>query len=441
MNSKQEIHPSQTIETIFEAKDSITGPELINSYYPNESHILFSSLDGNLILYNCNRKTRDFSSKIELTTKTLTPILSMTYNSSQKAIVFLDACNYIHYDNLEDTSIHRCVKQSIDDIESIIYLINNKYFIKTNSCINYIYEIRTDEDPKSPSLIIKQIIKYTFPSKATSFFKTDTHFLIGCQNAIYRINLKTFHSQTPKIIYELNILNNKNINDINEGIVTSMFYYDPKSSYYKTDSSSMNSNKNYIKYILSPFRNNTNNSSENKVEELVQSEDEESESDEDNTDELLIIGNNLGKVEVIPMDNMDKKYSFKCFIKNDFYIAVTAITYDNLRQNIYIGSNDGGLYGLNVVNRKKIFFNNKFNGGIYGLSYIPKLDVLVYTVTDFEDEIYSDENYWEIKENNNKRTLEDIFMDENDKCEKNKKENKVYMVNDIDAFIKLINKK
>jgi hypothetical protein len=366
----------------------------------------------------------------------------MTYNSSQKAIVFLDACNYIHYDYLEDTSIHRCVKQSLDDIESITYLINNKYFIKTNSCINYIYEIRQDEDPKSPSLIIKPIIKYTFSSKPTSLFKTDTHFLIGCQNAIYRINLKTFHSQTPKIIYELNILNNKNINDINEGIVTSMFYYDPKNSYYKVESSGMNSNKNYIKYILSPFRNNTNNSSENKIEELVQSEDEESESDEDNTDELLIIGNNLGKVEVIPMDNMDKKYSFKCFIKNDYYIAVTAITYDNLRQNIYIGSNDGGLYGLNVANRKKIFFNNKFNGGIYGLSYIPKLDILVYTVTDFEDEIYSDDNYLEIKENNskNKRISENIFSDENDKNE-NKKENKIYMVNDIDGFIKLINKK
>jgi hypothetical protein len=203
----------------------------------------------------------------------------------------------------------------------------------------------------------------------------------------------------------------------------------------------MNSNKNYIKYILSPFRNNTNNSSENKIEELVQSEDEESESDEDNTDELLIIGNNLGKVEVIPMDNMEKKYSFKCFIKNDFYIAVTAITYDNLRQNIYIGSNDGGLYGLNVANRKKIFFNNKFNGGIYGLSYIPKLDVLVYTVTDFEDEIFSDKNYLEIKENNNKRTSENVFSDENDIYEKNKKENKIYMVNDIDGFIKLINKK
>ena len=92
------------------------------------------------------------------------------------------------------------------------------------------------------------------------------------------------------------------------------------------------------------------------------------------------------------MDNMDKKYSFKCFIKNDFYVAVTAIAYDNLRQNIYIGSNDGCLYGLNVVNRKKIFYNNKFKGGIYGMVYIPKLDILIHSVTDFEDEIFSDEN-------------------------------------------------
>jgi hypothetical protein len=68
--------------------------------------------------------------------------------------------------------------------------------------------------------------------------------------------------------------------------------------------------------------------------------------------------------------------------------------------------------------------------------------MLVYTVTDFEDEIYSDDNYLEIKENNskNKRTSENIFSDENDKNE-NKKENKIYMVNDIDGFIKLINKK
>ena len=437
MNSSLDIQQKPIIETIFEAKASITGPELVNSYYQNENHVLLSSLDGNLILYNCNRKTKDFSSKIELTTKTLTPILSMTYNSKQKAIVFLDAFNYIHYDNLEDTSNHRCVKVNLDEIESIIYLINNKYFIKTNSCINYIYEINKDEEPNNHSLIIKPIIKYTFSTKPTSFFKTDTHFLIGCQRAIYRINLKTFHTQTPKIIYELNILNNKNIDDINEGIITSMFYYSPKNSCYKDSNIDINPNNN-IKYILEP--NHKNNSIE-KIENIDESEDEDSDSDEDNTDELLIIGNNLGKVEVIPMDNIDKKYSFKCFINSDYYIAVTAIAYDNLRQNIYIGSNNGELYGLNIVNTKKIFYNNKFKGGIYGIVYIPKLDVLVYSVTDFEDDIFCDENYEQIKENKNKRKSDAKFDDEYYEKEENIKENKIYMVNDIDGFIKLINKK
>ncbi len=431
MNSQSEIKQLPIIETIFEAKDSITGPELVNTYYPNENHILFSSLDGNLVLFNCNRKTKDFSSKIELTTKTLTPILSVTYNSKQKAIVFLDACNYIHYDNLEDTSNHRCVKENIDEIESITYLINNKYFIKTNSCVNYVYEINQDENPKSLSLIIKPTIKYTFSTKPTSFFKTDTHFLIGCQRGIYRINLKKFHSQTPKIIYEINVLNNKSINDVNEGIITSLFYYDPKSSCYKDVNNDINSNK--TKYILNP---NKYNSSE-KIESCDECEEEESESDENNNnDELLIIGNNLGKVEVIPMENMEKKYSFKCFIKNDYYVAVTSITYDNLRHNIYIGSNDGTLYGLNIVNRKKIFCNNKFRGGIYGMVYIPKLDVLVYSVTDFEDEIFSEENYMEIKQNEDNKKSEEIFGSDN-----NEKENKIYMVNDIDGFIRLINRK
>ena len=438
MNSQLEVKALPIMETIFEAKDSITGPELINTYYQNENHILFSSLDGNLILYNCNRKTRDFSSKIELTTKTLTPIISMTYNSKQKAIVFLDACNYIHYDNLEDTSNHRCVKDNFEEIESITYLINNKYFIKTTSCINYIYEINIDEDEKSPLLIIKPIMKYIFSAKPTSLFKTDNHLLVGCQRAVYRINLKTFHTQTPKIIYELNILNNKNINDINEGIITSLFYYDPKSIWYKDSSNNPNLNNNNIKYILSPI--NKSNSPE-KAEDLNESEDEDSESDEDNTDELLIIGNNLGKVEVIPMDNIDKKFSFKCFVTNDYYISVTAITYDNLRQNIYIGSNDGGLYGLNIANRKKIFFNNRFNGGIYGMIYIPKLDVLIYSVTDFENLVFCEENYEEIKESENKRKSNQIFGNENKNIEERKKENKIYMVNDIDGFIRLINKK
>ena len=439
MNSQIDLQSFPIIETVYEAKDSITGPELINGYYQNENHILFSSLDGNLILYNCNRKTRDFSSKIELTTKTLTPILSMTYNSKEKAIISLDACNYIHYDNLEDTSNHRCVKENIEEIESIIYLINNKYFIKTNSCENYVYEINKDNDPKSPLLIIKPIMKYIFSSKPTAFFKTNSHFFVGTQRGVYRINLKTFHSQTPKIIYELNILNNKNINDANEGIITSMFYYDPKNICYKDSINDLNSNNN-IKYILNPNNKNKNNSSI-KNEDIDESEEEESESDEDNTDELLIIGNNLGKVEVVPMDNLDKKYSFKCFVNNDYYIAVTAIAYDNLRQNIYIGSNDGGLYGLNITNRKKIFFNKKFQGGIYGIVYIPRLDRLVFSVTDFEDEILCEENYKEIIDNKNKRKSDEIFGDKKDEKEGNIKENKIFMVNDIDGFIKLINKK
>ena len=400
MSSNREIKLSSIMEPIFEAKDSITGPEYINTYSPNENHILFSSFDGNLILYNCDRKTNDFSSKIELTTKNLTPIISMTYNSSQKAIIFLDACDYIHYDNLEDTSHHRCIKINLPDlIESITYLANNKYFIKTDSYINYIYEIIPSTQNEGPQLIVKPIIKYTFPAKPTSFFKTDTHFYIGCQRGIYRINLKNFHTQTPKILYELNMVNNKNISDMNEGLVTSMFYYDPNCSCYKNEND-IDSNNNMIKYVLN--KDNNYNSSNNfvsseKIEDLEEYSEDDSESDEDNSDELLILGNNLGKVEVIPMDNMDKKYSFKCFVNNDYYVAVTAITYDNLRQNIYIGSNDGGLYGLNVANKKKIFYNQKFRGGIYGMVYIPKLDSIVFSVTDFEDEIFSDENYLDIK--------------------------------------------
>ena len=425
------------MEPIFEAKDSITGPEYINTYYPNENHILFSSFDGNLILYNCDRKTRDFSSKIELTTKNLTPILSMTYNSSQKAVVFLDACDYIHYDNLEDTSNHRCIKENLPDIiESITYLANNKYFIKTDSCINYIYEIIPSTQTSGPQLLVKPIIKYTFPAKPTSFFKTDTHFYIGCQRGIYRINLKNFHTQTPKILYELNMINNKNINDINEGLVTSMFYYDPNCLCYKND---IDEN---IKYALNKDINSSSNkyTSSGRIEDLEEYSEDESESGEDNSDELLIIGNNLGKVEVIPMDNMDKKYSFKCFVNNDYYVAVTAITYDNLRQNIYIGSNDGGLYGLNVTNKKKIFYNHKFKGGIYGMIYIPKLDSIIFSVTDFDDEIFSDENYLEIKKNEKKRISKKIF-EENEEFGEKEKENIMYMVNDIDGFIKFFNKK
>ena len=442
MSSKQDIKISSIMESIFEANDSIIGPEYINSYYPNENHILFSSFDGNLILYNCDRKTKDFSSKIELTTKNLTPIISMTYNSSQKAIVFLDACDYIHYDNLEDTSNHRCIKLNLPDIiENIIYLANNKYFIKTDSCINYIYEIIPSVQSQSPQLLVKPIIKYTFSAKPTSFFKTDTHFYIACQRGVYRINLKNFHTQTPKILYELNMTNNKNITDTNEGIVTSMFYYDPNCSCYKNEND-ININNNLVKYVLNKDINSSsnNNNSSGKIEDLEEYSEDESESGEDNTDELLIIGNNLGKVEVIPIDNMDKKYSFKCFVNNDYYVAVTAITYDNLRQNIYIGSNDGGLYGLNVTNKKKIFYNHKFKGGIYGMVYISKLDSIVFSVTDFEDEVFSDENYLEIKKRE-KKIISKKIIDENGELGQNRKENTMYMVNDIDGFIKFFNKK
>ena len=431
MNSQSIFKNLPIIEQIFEAKDAISGPELINNYCENGNHILFSSLDGNIVLYNCKRKCRDFSSKIELTNKSLTPILSMTYNSKEKAIVFIDACNYIHYDNPEHLN-HHCIKDNIEEIESITYLIDNKYFIKTTSNINYIYEINKEEDKQNHLLNIKPIMKYTFPVKPTAIFKTDTHIYLGTQRAIYRINLKTFHTQTPKVIYELNIQNNKNISDKNEGIITSMFYYDPKNSCYK-DSNIVNSN-NAIKYIL-------NNNSFRKSEDIDIIEDEESESDEENVDELLILGNNLGKIEVIPMDNLEKKYSFKCFIKNDYYSPVTAIAYDNLRQNIYIGSYDGHLYGLNISNKKKIFCYKKFIGGIYGIVYIPKLDVLVYSVTNYEDEIFCEENYEEIKENKNKRKNYEIFDENNDGRNEKIKENKIYMVNDIDGFIKLINKK
>ena len=41
MSSNHEIKLSSIMESIFEANDSITGPEYINTYYPNENHILF----------------------------------------------------------------------------------------------------------------------------------------------------------------------------------------------------------------------------------------------------------------------------------------------------------------------------------------------------------------------------------------------------------------
>ena len=46
MSSKQEIKLTSIMEPIFEASDSITGPEYVNTYIPNENHILFSSFDG-----------------------------------------------------------------------------------------------------------------------------------------------------------------------------------------------------------------------------------------------------------------------------------------------------------------------------------------------------------------------------------------------------------
>ena len=176
-----------------------------------------------------------------------------------------------------------------------------------------------------------------------------------------------------------------------------------------------------MKYVLNPDSNSNKYNSSGRIEDLEEYSEDESESDEENLDELLIIGNNLGKVEVIPMDNMDKKYSFKCFVNNDYYVAVTAITYDNLRQNI--------------------FYNHKFRGGIYGMIYIPKLDYIVFSVTNFEDEIFSEENYLEIKKAEKKKISKKIFEENEEYYDENMKENKMYMVNDIDGFIKFFNKK
>ena len=90
--------------------------------------------------------------------------------------------------------------------------------------------------------------------------------------------------------------------------------------------------------------------------------------------------------------------------------------------------------------KKKIFYNHKFRGGIYGMVYIPKKDSIVFSVTNFEDEIFSDENYVEIKKNEKKRMSKKIGG-ENEEYDDNEKENKIYMVNDIDGFIKFFNKK
>ena len=72
--------------------------------------------------------------------------------------------------------------------------------------------------------------------------------------------------------------------------------------------------------------------------------------------------------------------------------------------------------------------------------YIPKKDSIVFSVTNFEDEIFSDENYLEIKKKEKKRMSKKIGG-ENEEYDDNEKENKIYMVNDIDGFIKFFNKK
>ena len=72
--------------------------------------------------------------------------------------------------------------------------------------------------------------------------------------------------------------------------------------------------------------------------------------------------------------------------------------------------------------------------------YIPKLDYIVFSVTNYEDEIFSDDNYLEIKKAEKKK-ISKKFLEENDEFNDNQKENIMYMVNDIDGFIKFFNKK
>ena len=73
--------------------------------------------------------------------------------------------------------------------------------------------------------------------------------------------------------------------------------------------------------------------------------------------------------------------------------------------------------------------------------YIPRLDMLIFSVTDFEDEIFSEENYLEMKKYEKKKRNKKIFEENEENIEDNVKENKMYMVNDIDGFIKYFNKK
>ena len=73
--------------------------------------------------------------------------------------------------------------------------------------------------------------------------------------------------------------------------------------------------------------------------------------------------------------------------------------------------------------------------------YIPRLDMLIFSVTDFEDEIFSEENYLEMKKYEKKKRNKKVFEENEENIEDNVKENKMYMVNDIDGFIKYFNKK
>ena len=80
-------------------------------------------------------------------------------------------------------------------------------------------------------------------------------------------------------------------------------------------------NNNMVKYVLNPDSNSISNkyNSSGRIEDLEEYSEDESESDEDNSDELLIIGNNLGKVEVIPMeDYMDSMLQ----TKKKFFIII-----------------------------------------------------------------------------------------------------------------------
>ena len=409
MLSQTSTYSSIYQEVIFEAKDSIIGPELITSYSKEDNHVLLSSYDGHVIFYNLSKKSQEYSSKIELpeNNKILIPILSMTYNKQQKAIIYYDAAYYIHYDTLFDTTIHRAIQIKLEDLLGIVHLIDNYYYFITTKNNQYIYEIIPVDNSETHELLINPKLKYYFPTIPTSFYKTDKYFYIACQRAVFRCTINSFQVKTLDIVHKFNILNNNDINDNNEGIITSIFYYNPKDNIYNL--------------------NDDNNSENQKNEE----NSEESSEEEDNSDELLITGNNLGKVDVVPIDNIEKKFTFKCFTNKDYYISVTAIAYDNYRKNIYFGSNDGSIFGLNMNTKKKIFYCKNFGGGIHGIVYIPRGDALVYTVTNYEDKIFCQENYEELMKEQKKSS-----KDKNEK-----KENSAYYVTDIEGFIQSLIKK